>query len=515
MSLAGIDRALEAAGVTFDFIGFDACLMATAENAIMLDSYGDYLIASEQTEPGIGWYYTNWLTKLARNTSMPTIEIGKSIADDFVTACHRYCPGQQTTLSVTDLAEFSATVPPALSKFAGTISDLISTSSYQVVSRARSMSREFASETRIDQVDLIDLAQNMGNTEGQNLINAISGAVKYNLTNNISHAYGLSIFFPYKSLRSVDSAVNTYNAIGMDSAYTKCIQEFASLETAGQAAMGGTQSPLGSLFGTDSYSSYGSSDLIGQLLGSFLGGDLSSLYGLDSGNTGYLFGRSLSDEDTVKYITEHHFDPSQLKWEKSGDQMVLSLSDDQWAYVDEMDLNLFYDTGRGYADLGLDNVYSYDKQGRLVADTSRAWLGINGQIVAYYRLSTEDDGENYRVTGRIPALLNDEYVNLFVVFDNDHPSGYVTGASVVYKNGETDTVPKNLTEIVDGDRIQFICDMYSYNEEYMDSVTLGDEITVDGDLEVMDLDIGSGEARITYRFTDIYNNEFWTPAITE
>ncbi|MGN0679423.1 MAG: clostripain-related cysteine peptidase, partial [Oscillospiraceae bacterium] len=56
MSLAGIDKALKSAKVKFDFIGFDACLMATAENALMLDEHADYLIASEETEPGIGWY---------------------------------------------------------------------------------------------------------------------------------------------------------------------------------------------------------------------------------------------------------------------------------------------------------------------------------------------------------------------------------------------------------------------------------------------------------------------------
>ena len=77
MTLAGIHTALENAKTSFDFIGFDACLMATAENALMLNPYADYLIASEETEPGVGWYYTNWLSELGKNTSMPTIEIGK------------------------------------------------------------------------------------------------------------------------------------------------------------------------------------------------------------------------------------------------------------------------------------------------------------------------------------------------------------------------------------------------------------------------------------------------------
>ncbi|MCR5235609.1 MAG: hypothetical protein K6E34_00220 [Lachnospiraceae bacterium] len=36
----------------FDFIGFDACLMATVETAYMLSPYADYMIASEEFEPG-------------------------------------------------------------------------------------------------------------------------------------------------------------------------------------------------------------------------------------------------------------------------------------------------------------------------------------------------------------------------------------------------------------------------------------------------------------------------------
>ena len=51
MSLAGINTALKDAGQKFDFIGFDACLMATVENGLMLSQYADYMIASEETEP--------------------------------------------------------------------------------------------------------------------------------------------------------------------------------------------------------------------------------------------------------------------------------------------------------------------------------------------------------------------------------------------------------------------------------------------------------------------------------
>ena len=141
MSLAGVNQALKSGGVKFDFIGFDACLMATAETALMLNEHADYLIASEETEPGIGWYYTNWLTKLGSNTSMSTLDIGKNIVDDFVSECAKKCRGQKTTLSVIDLAEFSNTVPKDLNAFAKSVSNKISANEYKDISNARYSTR--------------------------------------------------------------------------------------------------------------------------------------------------------------------------------------------------------------------------------------------------------------------------------------------------------------------------------------------------------------------------------------
>ena len=45
MPLKGINDALKDGGTTFDIIGFDTCLMATTENALMLSAYGDYMVA--------------------------------------------------------------------------------------------------------------------------------------------------------------------------------------------------------------------------------------------------------------------------------------------------------------------------------------------------------------------------------------------------------------------------------------------------------------------------------------
>ncbi len=137
MSLAGIDQALKDSGISFDFIGFDACLMATMENGLMLAQYGDYMIASEETEPGYGWYYTDWLTKLAQDTSMSTLDLGKQIADDFVRVCTQKGQGSSTTLSLVDLAELEVTAPKPLAAFSRSASKLIQDKEYKAVSDAR------------------------------------------------------------------------------------------------------------------------------------------------------------------------------------------------------------------------------------------------------------------------------------------------------------------------------------------------------------------------------------------
>ncbi|MBR1758789.1 MAG: peptidase C11, partial [Lachnospiraceae bacterium] len=513
MSLAGINQALAAAGVKYDFIGFDACLMATAETALMLTQYADYLIASEETEPGVGWYYTNWLTSLSKNPSMSTLEIGKNIVDDFVDVCARDCRGQATTLSVIDLAEFGNTVPDKLNSFAVDTTSLITGNEYKTVSTARYNSREFASTSKIDQVDLVHLARNVGSDEGTALANAILGAVKYNRTSSsMNNAYGVSIYFPYRKTSSVSTAVKTYNAIGMDSSYTKCIQEFASLEVSGQVASGGTSSPLPSLFGNVDYSSTGSgsADLITGLLSSFLGGDFSQISGLSSSNTDFFSGRSLSTEETAAYISENQLDASALIWQNVDGTKKITLSEEQWSLVTDLVLSVFYDDGEGYLDLGTDNVFEFDDEGRLIGENDHTWLAINGHVVSYNYEGTTVDDDAYTIVGSVPCMINDVRANLILVFDSENEDGYVAGARYDYHDGETDTIAKGVTELNVGDQIDFLCDYYAYDGTYQDTYFLGDPFTVTEEMEITNISLGDADLYATYRFSDIYNQNYWT-----
>ncbi|WP_022777436.1 clostripain-related cysteine peptidase [Butyrivibrio sp. AE3009] len=521
MSLAGINTALKDGGVTFDFVGFDTCLMATVENALLVSNYADYLVASEETEPGVGWYYTDWLTALGRNTSMETLEIGKNIIDSFTNACAQSCAGQKTTLSLIDLAELSQTVPSELADFSKDTSEKIQNNQYAAVSTARSSTREFAASSRIDQVDLVDFAIRMDTTESKELADALKSAIKYNRTSsNMTNAYGLSIYFPSKKLGKVDSMVDTYEAIGMDDDYAKCIQQFASMNVAGQVASGGSQtaSPMGSLFGdyTGSEGSAGgsSAELIGQLLNTFLSSDFSSISGLNASNTSFL-GKGLDVDTAAKYIADNQFDASALMWAKNEDgQYAITLTEEQWKQVSNLTLNMFYDDGEGYVDLGLDNTFEYDEAGNLLAPTDRTWLAIDGQVVAYYVIDVQAEDDSYAITGRVPCFINGNRANLILVFDSENEDGYVAGANYDYKDGETETVAKNVTELEIGDKIDFICDYYDYNRNYKDSYYLGDPMTLDKEMKLLtisNVSVGDGPVLTAYCFTDTYDQSYWTP----
>ena len=535
MPLEGIDRALKAGGIQFDIVGFDACLMATVETGLMLEPYADYMIASEETEPGIGWYYTDWLTKLSNNTSMASVDIGKNIVDDFVRTCSSQCPGQSATLSVVDIAELSATVPDAMRDFSKSVIGLIQNDGFQQVSNARNGAREFARSTAIDQIDLVHFARNLDTAESRALAEALLGAVKYNRTSsNMSNAYGLSIYFPYRKTANVDKAVKTYQAIGMDSSYSQCIREFASMEVSGQVASGGSNNPYASLFG-GGYSGASSSgyDLTGLLEGFLGGGDFGAIPGLSSGNTGFLFGRSISTEDTAAYIAANHFDPTKLTWtQNAAGEYVIALPEEQWAMVEGLALNLFLDDGEGYIDLGLDVVFQWDEDGALLAPQERNWVAINDHPVAYYHEYAVDNG----FYGYVPAELNGERVELLIRFDGETGEGAVIGIRTVYEDQELQELPKTQTEpgepvdlentsdadaqtnirlLQPGDRLDFLCDYYRYDGTYENSYYLGAPLIIGEDgVKVENVPLDESDRPVyTFRFTDLYQQHYWTESL--
>ncbi len=527
MRLDGVANALKASGLKFDFVGFDACLMAGMETAIAIEPYADYLIASEETEPGTGWYYTNWLSELSKNPSTETVEIGKHIVDDFLQHSGSSARAK-TTLSVTDLADFAGLIPSNLSAFGQNLSSEIKSENYQTVANARADTREFSS--RIDQVDLVDFCENLGSAEAGELAKAVKQSVKYNRS-NVPDAWGMSIYFPYSSLKSMKSMTEIYENIDMDESFTASVKSFATLESSGQIASSSNQGGYGSLMGSlmtggaSSSSSFGSSDLTSLLMQAMLSGagarnipenavDVSYDAGYPGAGTDYssILGGSADwmDESEVKeaasYIEKHSLNGVDLSVTEKEGQKVLHLAEDEWKNVQTLELNVFYDDGEGYVDLGLDNTFDFDNDGNLLGESDGTWLAVNGQPVAYYHERTSGGV----TTGYIPAFLNGERVELLVVFDDANPRGSIVGARRVYTGGETETVAKNTEALQQGDQIDFLCDYYTYDGVYQDTYYLGETLTVNGTLRISNVPLGDGNLHVTYRFTDIYQQHYWT-----
>ena len=114
LSLTELDEALgsvyEVDEQALEVVGFDTCLMATIENANIMKKYASYMVASEEMEPGNGWEYTGWLTKLNENPSMAGAQLGKIICDTYVTGCEAVGTEGNITLSVTDLSKVDSLI---------------------------------------------------------------------------------------------------------------------------------------------------------------------------------------------------------------------------------------------------------------------------------------------------------------------------------------------------------------------------------------------------------------------
>ena len=526
MSLMQMDKALTDADVAFDFIGFDACLMGNLETALMLSEHADYLIGSEESEPGIGWYYTDWLNALSKNTSMSTIEIGKNIADSFISQCSKQTPGQSATLSVVDLAELSATIPSKLSAYSNTTIDLIKTD-FKVVSSARSGSREFAQNAYTDLVDLVDMASSIGTKEANELVEALLSCIKYNNTSrNMYNSYGLSIYFPYRTTRYINTMLNLYDELDTNDEYSNCVRSFASYATAGQVSSGGSHNAYQSFnsygqgYGNNpnSYSYYyqqqDSSDLVYDLL-SLLIGDSSS-YSNNSNYSNYyandllslLFGRGI-DRNITQYIADNHFDADLTVKDNK-----ITLTQKQLSLIESISYNVFIDDGKGYIDLGKDNIFDYDEDYNLIAPLYNTWLAIsndnnNWQVIPYYFLYTLKENDSLISYGSCPVRINGKDADLLLMIDDQGIS--IIGATYVYEN--VDVVAKNIIELNVGDELEFICQYYDYDGNFDASYILGDKFIVGENIYLGDIDISDNKVIACYELRDIYQQSYWTTPI--
>ena len=545
MTVDRIAAGLKAGGVKFDIIGFDACLMANMETAIAVEPYADYLLASEETEPGTGWYHVDWLSQLAKNTSTPSVELGKTVIDTFCTTrqSNYVSASDKYTLSIIDLAEFKNTVPASLTKFSKMLTENVQNNNYQAVADARSSTREFAAAQKIDQIDMVHFCTMLNTPESKELAEAIQKCVKYNRTRNINNAYGVSVYFPYRNIRRVSGMVQIYDNIDFNSDYAGAVKSFATLQSSGQAANNYTSSSIFDLLGGGQVSNgtpFSTIDL-NSLLGG--GGSSSSSNVIDI--TQLLGGNSGVDNSTFGLLSQllmggrSHLDSSDLILTEKDGKKVLSLSAEDWSLVQDVKLNVWVKDDNGYLDLGLDNIFTFDEDNDLVMEYDGLWPAVNDQIVPYYMLYSEPAEDGTWVTrGYIPCLLNGQRAHLIVEYSGEEENGVVLGAEMVYDDLQTDgkLIPyinekdalngEYAEEDVNGsteekviclkasDTIDFICDFYDMEGNYSNTYKIGHTITVGDGLEMTDMRVKAEQILFGYELQDIYDSARRTPMLT-
>jgi Clostripain family len=199
----GVSGGLQAAGLAkFDVIGFDACMMATLEVAESMKPYGNYLLGSEETEPGHGWDYG----ALAGAASLDAVSLSKKIIDGYQGQANSadWKDGASITLSLIDLAKLGP-IETALTALSGQYGNTAAMTPVSgAVGRLRATALAFGKNpdpaSDFNQVDMGDLfgklAQTLG-ADSTSIQTAVTGAVVYQVKGSAySSATGMSVYFP-------------------------------------------------------------------------------------------------------------------------------------------------------------------------------------------------------------------------------------------------------------------------------------------------------------------------------
>ncbi len=246
-SRTGIDQ--------FELIGMDACLMAHLEVFDALAPHARYAVASQETEPALGWAYTSFLQSLKDNPDMDGAQLSQLIVNSYIDDDQRIVDdtaradlvgrgsslnglfgvfnapsaeqvAQQmergVTLSAVDLSAI-----PELIASVNNLSVAISNDNQQTVAQARSYAQSytsiFGSNVPASYIDLANFTQLLKQESRNSEVSAAADSV----LNSINHAIiaekhgskksgsnGVSIYFPNSQLYAAPAAgAESYTAI--------------------------------------------------------------------------------------------------------------------------------------------------------------------------------------------------------------------------------------------------------------------------------------------------------------
>jgi len=186
----------------FEFIGFDCCLMGTAETANILATYARYMYGSQETEPGSGWDYTAISDFLVSNPSADGAELGKVLADSFYEECKECEQENECTMTIVDLSKFDDFVVSfndyALRLYeacqnAESLGEIV-----RCIDKAENFGGNNRSEGYTNMVDIGGIVNACADyAEPGNVMETLKNCISYNKNgSNHKNASGLSVYYP-------------------------------------------------------------------------------------------------------------------------------------------------------------------------------------------------------------------------------------------------------------------------------------------------------------------------------
>lgn len=449
-----------------EMVGFDTCLMATVDVASIFQNFARYLVASEELEPGNGWYYTGWLGELAKNPAMEGDELGIAICNSFYEGCEAAGTQDQTTLSVTDLTKLT----PLLEAYETFGQEALVAASqdpgfFAELGRAAAQSENYGGNTReqgyTNMVDMGHLARQTAwmLPSAQSVSDALAECVIYKVGGIYrAEATGLSCFYPYSG------DVNDFNG----------------------------------------YVSMGEGMAFKHLYAYGLTGELAE------GGDEYLAGLDVQELPKVATLADMNWDGAPLDVNEEGNA-VLTLGPDADAVLAGIGFSLFYvdEENDQMLLLGTDNDMEADWENGVFYDNFRGvWGALDGQLV-YMELSCE--GDDYNLYS-VPILLNGEAYNLQVAYDFTAEVWSILGASKGLD--ESGMAGKELRLLEEGDVITVIWKAASYSGDDDFEMYAAGELTVSANTAFGEAPLFDGRYSMVFEMWDAVGNYASSDAVT-
>ena len=227
MYVSEFANALKNAGVKFDLIGFDACLMQNLETAFAIEPYADYYLASEEVESGLGWTYTSAFGKLAQDPTIPTLEFAKELIsafDVYNTIAKDGKVDSQSTLSIVDLTMVKP-VYEELLKVLKASDDAIKEDGESFAEIALAANKAYTFHNN-EQIDLVNYLRILDSVDYRGKICAedaclgvadyVLAMIPYQNKNSAEGIYGMSFTFPVQFLMNYDAVYKQLKAFNMN-----------------------------------------------------------------------------------------------------------------------------------------------------------------------------------------------------------------------------------------------------------------------------------------------------------